>query len=210
MRALLSSDELARMAAFGHERDRTLYLWSRGLMRSVLASYLGCECAGIRFTANEFGKPVLTDQSLCFNLTHTRGAIAFALSREHDVGVDVEERDRRVDYVGLARRYFAAREAQHIEELGEADRPTAFFAIWTLKEAYVKGLGRGLTFPLDAFAFELDVHRLIAFRALADFVACDWHFHQFDLGPRHCGAIAIQGSPARVVMHDWTQHFLDV
>ena len=42
MRQLLSANELARMQSFVHERDRTLYLLSRGLMRSVLSSYLDC------------------------------------------------------------------------------------------------------------------------------------------------------------------------
>src|SRR5262245_34535275 len=208
VRALLSKDELARMNVFGHERDRALFLWSRGLMRSVLASYLRCTCADIRYGANEFGKPVMAEHSLRFNLTHTRGAIAFAVSRERNVGIDIEERERRVDYVGLAKRFFAPQEAQHIQSLSEADRSAAFFAIWTLKEAYVKGLGRGLTFPLDAFAFDLDIHRLLGFRPLADFVAALCHFDQFDVAPRHGGALAVQGESARVEMHDWMKTFL--
>lgn len=218
LRALLSAEELTRMNGLGHARDRTLFLLSRGLMRSVLASYLGCLCHDLQFTSNAYGKPILRPNgsagapTLQFNLTHSRGAVALAVSGGREVGVDVEERERRVDFLGLAQRYFAAAEARHLEALREEERSEAFFAIWTLKEAYVKGIGRGLTFPLDAFAFDLEANRLIAFRPLADHVARDWHFHQFDLGARHRGALAVQkpaGDDVKIEMRDWAKRFLD-
>src|SRR5438105_807815 len=107
---LLSPDERRRMERFAHPRDRTLFLLSRGLMRSVLAAYLGCGCRDMTFTSNPFGKPILGGPAaMHFNLSHSRGAIALAVSGR-DVGVDVEERERRVDFLGLAQRYFAATE----------------------------------------------------------------------------------------------------
>ena len=206
--ALLSREEQARLGCIRHERDRVLFLLSRGLMRSVLASYLTCSATDLQFTSNAFGKPILHARTLHFNLTHSRGAVALAVSGAHEVGVDVEERQRRVDYLGLAQRYFAPDEARHLESISEDERADVFFAIWTLKEAYVKGIGRGLTFPLDAFCFDLDVGRLLAFRPLADFVARNWHFHQFDLGKRHCGALAVQGGNVTIQMREWATAFV--
>src|SRR5438105_9875476 len=77
--ALLTTEEQDRMAKLRHENDRTLFLLSRGLMRSVLASYLGCRGRDVRFRANNHGKPILHVEtpvahapgSLCFNLTHS-------------------------------------------------------------------------------------------------------------------------------------------
>jgi 4'-phosphopantetheinyl transferase len=209
MQAIVASSELARMRRFSQARDRTLFLLSRVLTRTVLASYLGCRCDELQFATTTFGKPILeSGANLNFNLSHSRGGAALAVS-QHEVGVDIEERSRSVDYLGLAERYFAADEARHLASLPEEQRAAAFFAIWTLKEAYVKGIGRGLTFPLDAFAFELEVSRLLRFQALADFVASDWHFHQFDLGPRHCGAIAVQTGDAAVTLRSWKNAFFD-
>src|SRR5437868_5896159 len=59
LRVLLSADENARVNGFRHERDRTLFLLSRALMRTVLASYVDCETSEIRLTANGYGKPIL-------------------------------------------------------------------------------------------------------------------------------------------------------
>jgi 4'-phosphopantetheinyl transferase len=204
---LLADDERQRMNVFGHESDRRTYLWSRCLMRTVLASYAGCTPADLRFQVNPFGKPILQDVPLQFNVSHSRGAVALAVSMRL-VGIDIEERQRKVEHLGLARRYFAEGEARHLEELAESERGPAFFAIWTLKEAYVKGIGRGLTFPLDAFCFDLDVDRLRHFRALKDFVSDEWHFHQFDLGERHCGALAVEGERVRVDLRDWASAFV--
>ena len=45
-------------------------------------------------------------------------------------------------------------------------------------------------------------------RALADFVEADWHFHQFDLGAHHCGAVAVQGHGVKIEMRDWAAAFV--
>ncbi len=211
LRTLLSAQELERMNRYRHERDRTLFLWARGLVRTVLASYLDCACDELRFAANDFGKPILQvrgPQPLHFNLTHSRGAVALAVSGGREVGIDVEERHRSVEYLALAERFFAEPEARHLRGLPPNELPGAFFAIWTLKEAFVKGIGRGLTFPLEAFCFDLDGCRLRAFRPLADFVERDWNFHQFDLGERHCGALAVRGAGATIEMRDWAAVFV--
>jgi 4'-phosphopantetheinyl transferase len=208
--SLLSAQESQRVQSLRHERDRALALLARGMTRTVLASYLDCPCADVCFTANDFGKPTLPGHAppLRFNLTHSRGAVALAVSSRREVGIDVEERRRPADYLALAERFFAEPEWRHLSGLAPEHLPDAFFAIWTLKEAFVKGIGRGLSFPLEAFCFDLDGRRLTRFRPLAEFVSPDWHFHQFDLGDRHCGAVAVQGNGATIVMHDWLTVFV--
>lgn len=210
---LLSPAERTRIAQIRRPSDQLVYLLSRAMMRTVLAQYLESTCDQIAFGANGFGKPILTSckqPSLHFNLTHSRGAVALAVSATREVGIDIEDRHRAVEFRALADRFFAEPEARHLRDLeGECLRD-AFFAIWTLKEAFVKGIGRGLSFPLDAFCFDLDVHRLRAFRPLADFVSTDWHFRQFELDDQHPGALAIRGQEADEVcvqFYEWHAHF---
>jgi 4'-phosphopantetheinyl transferase len=214
LRDLLNSAELDRMARLRSEADRTLYLLSRGLTRTVLASYLGCQGGDVRFAASDFGKPILHadhQPRVIFNLTHSGGAAALAVSSGREVGIDIEQRERDVDFLALAQRFFAAAEAEHLVSLSDEQRRRAFFAIWTLKEAFVKGIGRGLTFPLDAFCFDLELDRLLRFRPLAASVSPHWHFQQFSLGDDHSGAVAVQTSEANklhIVMRDWRSTFL--
>ncbi len=215
LRAHLVETELARMNCLHHAKDRELFLLSRVLMRSVLASYLDCPGCDVCFACDNHGKPTLHAdrhrERLRFNLTHSRGAAALAVSREREVGIDVEDRRRKVEHMALAERFFAATEAIHLRQLAEEERADAFFAIWTLKEAFVKGIGRGLAFPLEAFAFDLERDLLKAFRPLADFVSPEWHFQQFTLGDRHRGAVAVQqpkGSTVTIEFRDWASAFL--
>ena len=203
------------MVRYGQERDRLMHLLSRAMMRTVLASYLGCASADLRFSANAHGKPILHAEDgpprLHFNLTHKAGTVALAVSGDREVGIDIEERRRVVEYLQLAERFFCADEARHLRQLPPAQVSEAFFAIWTLKEAFVKGIGRGLTFPLDAFCFDLEIDRFVRFRPLADFVSPDWHFTQFELGERLRGALAVQcpaGDAVTIEMRDWAVAFI--
>lgn len=210
---LLAPEEAERHARFGHERTRREYLLARGLARTVLASYTGMATGELRFSADAFGKPVLhapvADPRLHFNLSHSHGVIVCAAATGRQVGVDVEYGARRVEFLELAERYFAAAEVAHLRGLSGPRQQAAFFAIWTLKEAFVKAIGQGLSFPLDTFAFDLDGDRLMCFNAPPSLPE-SWRFFQFEPTPYHCGALAVEcdGRDVRVVMRDWMDIFV--
>jgi 4'-phosphopantetheinyl transferase len=73
-----------------------------------------------------------------------------------DVGIDVEEIARVDEPMELARRVFAASEIEDLERHRGEERRRRFCEYWTLKEAYLKGRGVGLSVPLDGFAFRMD------------------------------------------------------
>ena len=87
------------------------------------------------------GKPELEQGGLRISLSHTRGAVACAVSA-FPVGVDVEPLGRKVrDWKRLAERYYTPEERSCI------DSPEQFLEVWTRKEAYLKRDGRGLSLP---------------------------------------------------------------
>ena len=89
--------------------------------------------------------------------------------------------------------------------LPEALRPARFFSYWTLKEAYVKARGLGLSLPLEAVSFDVgggDIAVTIDPSLHDD--GRDWQFEQWTPTERHIVAVAIRGGgigPARVVRH---------
>jgi 4'-phosphopantetheinyl transferase len=147
------------------------------------------------FSIGAHGKPEVLLSSgtprLRVNISHTRGLAAVALVVEHDIGIDVEWLDRQPHVDELAERMFAEQERQQLAAIPHAGRTEAFLRFWTLKEAYVKAIGKGLSQPLDAFFFELDrpgIH-------FADPAADDparWHFDQLRTGPEHLLALAVR------------------
>jgi 4'-phosphopantetheinyl transferase len=207
--ALLSPDETARRRRYLRERTRDEFLLARGLARTVLARYAGGTPEQIRFGTTATGKPVLAQpddaEPLHFNLSHSHGVVACAVTRDGPVGVDVELAERRLEFLALAGRYFAPAEVEYLGRLGAGELPAAFFAVWTLKEAFVKAIGQGLSFPLDSFAFELAGDRLAGFCPPASLPGRQWHVAQFRPTPRHQGAVIVE-TPCvmRVTVCDWS------
>ncbi|MGW0846856.1 4'-phosphopantetheinyl transferase family protein [Streptomyces sp. NPDC002787] len=77
------------------------------------------------------------------SLSHGRGVAALALTGLGPLGVDVEV-ERRVPALRMAERWFTDAEAAWVRRKTEAEHTSAFFWLWTHKEAMGKAYGTGL------------------------------------------------------------------
>jgi 4'-phosphopantetheinyl transferase len=196
---LLSPEERIRHARFLNERAQHEYLITRALCRTVLSSYADVAPVDWRFRANDWGRPEISVPELGhlrFNLSNTRGLVACAVALEGEIGVDVEAMDRAGDLLGIADRFMATPEAKDIHALPPDTQAIRFFTYWTLKEAYIKARGMGLSIPLDKFWFLLDSTvsasspaRLVLAPDMDD-DASGWSFAQLQPTDRHLLAVA--------------------
>ena len=154
---LLSDTEKNRYAAFHFEKHAAEYALSHAMLRLALSEYAPVRPDQWQFLTGEKGKPEIAapalDTPLWFNLSHTDGFAICVTGRVRHLGVDVENMNRRTSYQDLAQRFFAPSESEYIRNLSPSLQREAFFRIWTLKEAYIKADGRGLSIPLDSFCF---------------------------------------------------------
>lgn len=162
----LSPAEQQRYGNFSLESRRKEFLWSRLLLRWTLACCSGKNGRDLDFGFGGHGKPYLKNIPLEFNLTHTQGWVACAVSRRK-LGVDIESLespgwDNR-PWRLLAGRYFTNPEKDYLFSLPETDQPTAFLRIFTLKEAAVKTDGKGLAVGLASFSIPLPLQEQSAF-----------------------------------------------
>jgi 4'-phosphopantetheinyl transferase len=139
---LLAISERARADRYRFPDDRRRSIVARAATRRFLGRYLDADPATLIFDEEQFGKPVLRGRAIEFNASHSGDLVALAFSTETAVGIDVERRRELTDTFALARRYFSAEEVGIVERA--ADEVDAFFAIWTAKEAIVKGSGKGI------------------------------------------------------------------
>ncbi len=195
-RRLLSDEELARVARFLFPKDQHNCLVTRALLRDLLARATPLAPTACRFVTNRYGKPALAEGLLPapphFNLSHCLGMTACALHPTLPLGIDIESRERPVD-LALADRYFSTAEAAFIHQQAAAQQQAAFFQIWTLKEAYIKARGLGLSLPLNSFTL-LPGRQGIDFIPDAGQRADAWHFFSFLLAGHYQAAVAV---PAR-------------
>lgn len=194
LHALLDEAEQARAARFHFERDRLTYIAAHALGRVLLSHRAGGAPQAWRFETGDHGKPEAMMPAgtprLRLNLSHTRGLAAAALTERHDIGIDVEWLDRKAASMDLARRFFAPTECDQLAAVPAERAGATFLAFWTLKEAYVKAIGKGLAQPLDSFAFTLDPLAIRFDATLADDPA-HWLFRQFRPTPGHLMALAL-------------------
>ena len=158
LQLLLTADEISRANRFHFAKDKNHFIVARGLLRKLLAGYLGIGAADLRLVYTEKGKPALAEnqQSLLnFNLAHSHGRAIYAFARGREVGVDLESMREDVAGDKIAERFFSPAEIVALEAVPPEQRQQAFFDCWTRKEAYIKARGDGLSLPLDEFDVSL-------------------------------------------------------
>jgi 4'-phosphopantetheinyl transferase len=204
----LSSDELAKADRFCFARDRNRFVAGRGILRAILARYTGRKPADVVFHYSRYGKPRLREEpanAIRFNLAHSGEIALFAFGRSRKIGVDLEELRPLADLETIARCFFSATENKALHSLPTELRVEAFLTCWTRKEAYIKGLGVGLSFPLKSFDVSLRPGEPVHFLGMRgrSAKAAGWVLCELHPGPTHVGAMAVEGSEYRLRGWNW-------
>lgn len=194
---LLTSDERARMERFAFENLKREFLVTRMLCRTTLSRYSHIEPREWRFSPNDYGRPEISNSEaprwLKFNLSNVRSMVVCAVTRDVDIGIDIESLDRADALMDIAEHYFAKSELEGLLCLDPALRRRRFFELWTLKESYIKARGMGLSIPLEKFAFEFDSSRVrVIFDPLLADREGDWQFDLLQPDERHLIALGLR------------------
>lgn len=205
----LSTDERERAAGFYFERHRAHFIAARGILRHLLARYTGQSPSDLRFAYTGNGKPSLRGYDcMRFNLSHSGDLVLYAFTHCREVGVDLEQARPLSDLDSLAERNFSAIEVTALKTLPPDERLNAFFACWTRKEAFIKALGDGLSYPLDQFDVSFlpgEPARLL--RVLGDPAAPSrWQMTALDPAEGYAAAVVVEGQGVILRLLAWDQH----
>lgn len=161
--AELDHAERARAASFVRSADRARYVAAHIALRRLLGAYLGLPPRKVPLVRERcltcggpHGRPVVaavdgTAPPPHFSLSHCAGLVLVAVASA-PVGVDVEELPGE-DRVALCAPTLHPAERAELERLPPSPslpRREYFGRLWTRKEAYLKGIGAGLTRGLAA------------------------------------------------------------
>ncbi|XP_010266645.1 PREDICTED: uncharacterized protein LOC104604115 isoform X2 [Nelumbo nucifera] len=219
---LLSSCERESMFRMSGDKLQKSSLLARTLVRTTLSRYTNCQITprSFKFRKNTFGKPEIewghyeewSPPALHFNVSHTSSLIACGVTVDKLVGVDVEEKQRKIknDILSFARRYFSLHEVEHLHAILDPEiQRQEFIKLWTLK-AYVKALGRGFSAaPFKTFTIRFRATRSDGLQVPTDLISeaseilveafddpkslsNNWQFGLLELANSHYAAICME------------------
>ncbi len=239
LRSTLYAEERERAGRFYFDKDRVQFTAAHGILRDILARYCGIAPAELQFHAGSYGKPALmrtgeersavesaaTAGAIEFNMSHSRWMALYAVTLKTPVGVDIEFIREDFEWERIAERFFHPDETAHLGGLPGPERRKAFFQLWTCKEAYIKGRGKGLSIPTRSFAVRLapggttasgrvDVdggHAGVATKSPTVVQDGDsaiestarWSLFALDPAPGYAGAVAVAAGAVRLVHWEW-------
>lgn len=184
---MLDKDERRKLQQYKNIKSQHTALVTRSISRLILSQYTKTSPSKLSFTSNQHGKPKLinNEENIRFNLSHNNELIIMAVCLEDEIGCDIENPSRKVNIEPIARRYFSKQEYSELNNLPELLKISRFFEIWTLKEAFVKATGVGISLGLDSFYFNRISTESNIEIIFNDNYALDknhsWQFHQQQL-----------------------------
>ncbi len=192
----LAMEELGRAKRYHFQKDRDRFVVARGFLRAILSEYLRTEASQLRFRYNPHGKPELLDsQGLRFNVSHSDGLALYAVSRNREIGIDLERIRPELAGQDMAERFFSPWEVASLRSLPESMRADAFFACWTRKEAYLKAKGQGIALGLDQFDVSLTPGEPAALLSVVGHPeeAARWSLQELRPADGYMAAVAVEG-----------------
>ncbi len=199
---ILSNAERERAERFQSADSRVNFIVSHGLLRSLLGGYLMSAPEGLDFRENAWGKPFLSEEpSLHFNLSHAGGCGMIGIRWGRPLGVDLEEVRELEDMENVARLIFTGKEFDFWKALDPTKRKRLFFSGWTRKEAFVKAMGRGLSYSLQEFEVFPPETACVQFSG-ETWGGETWTLRDLSLGTRYVGAICLEGDMSGVEVRD--------
>jgi 4'-phosphopantetheinyl transferase len=207
-RGHLTDAEQARFERYHGDLDRRMFLLGRVMSRDLVGRALNVGAGDWEWREGTHGRPEIARPatSIRFNLAHSAGVVVCAVTSGREVGVDVEDLHRPATDPRMVHRYCAPAEAADIEAQGDRWRDR-FLTYWTLKEAYLKARGLGISVPLREISFVLEPAPVrVTFLGSLAGTSAAWTFHLSRPTDRHLVAVAAStedGTEPRVLINSY-------
>lgn len=163
----ISKEKREKLKQFRDNNDILKSLIGDIIVRSIICKNIGIKNKQIEFTYNKYGKPTINNYNkLHFNITHSGNRVA-AIVDDYPIGIDIEKISP-LDHVKIAKKCFTKDEYIWLYSQEENEILQCFYKLWTLKECYVKKVGKGLIVPFNSFSFNMNYDNNISSLGIRD------------------------------------------
>ena len=206
----LSADERARASRFRFARDRDRFVSARGLLREILALYLDATPGRLSFGYGAHGKPFLAGKvhsNLRFNVSHSFDMMLLAIAHMREVGVDVEGvRNGVVATEDVSEIVLSGPEKRTLASFDGGDWRSNFLRFWTLKEAYIKADGRGMSLPLERIDVSIPGRVAVLDQGTGEWRPCPrWELRTLAPVSGYMAALAAEGQDWPLALWQWSK-----
>ena len=201
--SVLSENEIYKAGRFLFERDRNRYIRSHWSLRKVLSLYVGGSPEQLKFKENTHGKPIiaapLDTNGLRFNMTHSGSLAIIGVTRDREIGVDIEKLKTATEIDAIVDRFFSKSEAEFLYSCSAGDRLYNFFLIWTRKEAVIKAKGKTLASEISRTVVLPARENLLLESRGESGAHTRWFLKNITRFPGYVGAVCTSESPGRLL-----------
>lgn len=189
----LSDSELKQANKYYNKILRERYIVSHTLLRYILSDYIKQSPEKIQFSTNEYGKPFLEGSSIRFNMSHSHNMVAYIITFNNNIGIDIEFNDNKLDIKKLFDLVLTPRERIIFDLLKPEQQASTFYNLWTKKEALTKAIGIGLSYPLSNIeALSIAEDDKIFMTSIDDNITHLLYTYSLKTAPNFSGAIATE------------------
>jgi len=158
----LAPEEEVRYHNYLQQKDKDNFLIGRGALRTILSTYFpDISPQQFAFKTNSFGKPYLHPDrawldNIEFNISHSGNKVLLALSHPIPLGIDIEFINPQLNFQELIPLCLSEHERTALHTFPSERQSALFFNCWVQKEALVKAMGSGLSYPITDITLQLD------------------------------------------------------
>lgn len=205
----LSIDEQEHAKKYYTKLLTNSYIISHGILRYILSYYTNQPAHSLEFINNMYGKPFLKYSNIQFNISHSRNMACYVVTFNNKVGIDIEFHDNTLDIMGISELVLTQKEVALLRSFSTKERYEAFYTLWTRKEALVKAIGEGLSYPIRTIeAMSITSCDKIILTGGTNNVKQELYIYTLRAVPNYSGSIATETKIDEIVYLEVDNHSL--
>ena len=178
------------------------YVISHGILRHILGYYTKQYPQDIEFIHNQYGKPLLKNSNIHFNMSHSHNIVSYIIASNYMVGIDIERHDNNLNIPELSSLVLTMEESRYLSGLNSKEKFELFYHLWTKKESLIKANGQGLTYPIntiEAMSVSSGETIFLTNEKNALQQEQEWYYYELETPKNYSGAIAIENKIDEIV-----------
>lgn len=212
-RGILGERARGRIERFKASQLRDRHTVASGSLISLIAHYTQEAPRRIELEYNKFQKPLLVNHkrpTLQFSASHSNQIGMYGFTQDKLVGVDVEEIPAAADWRDIGDTCLSDFEKVWFSRLPSARRIATLIQIWTIKEAYLKAIGTGLSVPPASVELEFTEADRYQFHRTPheEGRGGRWNIFTFSPVPGFLAAVVVEGGSIELRRFCWEPEWL--